>query len=61
MSIDPRPQITPALTIRPMSKALEFAIASAIKEREEAAVSLPVSQPEAAGDTKSGMILDKRS
>lgn len=61
MSIDPRPQITPALTIRPMSKALEFAIASAIKEREEAALSIPVTEIEDTTDARSGAILDRRS
>ena len=61
MSIDPIPQITPALKITPMSMALEFSIANAVKSREDSALFAPVSPVEDAVDIRQGAVLDKRS
>lgn len=61
MSIQPYPNITPALTIKPMSKALETAIENAVREQAQAVLLPPVKEA-AAGQPPAGAArLDARA
>lgn len=61
MTVSAYPNITPALTIRPTSPALEHAIANAIHEREQAVLFPPVEAPTDATPSPDATRLDARA
>lgn len=61
MTIPTYPNITPALTIRPMSKALETAIENAVREQAQAALFPPVEETATARPVSGATRLDARA